>query len=515
LYPSVARFQYTTVPTNASLVYAQTGPAGSDGISLSYYHTNSYYDITVLASIFGEGEGNSLYMRNGGNQPSAFAYAPYMATGMPSVAANPHITGSPLVNYTVSLRHDIYFQNNESLDGRDFVWTTRYTMVPTWGSIVYAYAKHLEGTDAQGFGNKTVYWSGEPGTPGAGLPLDYYTVHVDLPAPWAFAIGDLFAGPIYPSSILLNSSSYATMNYSNWHPTNSSAFALTSFGTGLPVPYHYFGKNGSALTSTGPIGAGPYRYVGYDTANFVHHLVRWDGYFRAAALKAQGFDQIKDYYVRYIAGGTAGVAALKAGDVQVLDTQYHLERNIAVLDPAWSAYVAYNAFDGQELGFNMQSPIWGTGVATPLGQHDPSRAAEAALDVRLAFEYCVPKDAIIKTLMNGFGTIGITSGVCTIHKTPNGTNAFIGVTSASFGTYGGTTWKGSSIGAVSFALRNETADNAQYLAKQYLRAAGYDIVQVVPPSFWESYGLLLAVVELAVVVVLAGFYFYRPRGGKA
>jgi hypothetical protein len=69
-----------------------------------------------------------------------------------------------------------------------------------------------------------------------------------------------------------------------------------------------------------------------------------------------------------------------------------------------------------------------------------------------------------------------------------------------------------SVPSIDYVYRNETEANALYLAKQYLRAAGYDIIPVYPLSFWDSYGLLLAVVELAVVVVLAGFYFYRPRG---
>jgi len=236
-------------------------------------------------------------------------------------------------------------------------------------------------------------------------------------------------------------------------------------------------------------------------------LQKWNGYFRAAALEAAGFFNIKNYYIANIPASTGAVAALKAGDVQVLDSQYHLERSLSVLDPAWSNYVSYVAFDVQEWGFNMNSPIWGTGVDTPLGQAQPARAAEAAYYVRHAFELCVPKDTIIKSLMGGQGSMGITSAICTIH-TYGGQSVFLGYTTQSFGPTGSTSPYS---GTVAYTYRNYTESDALAKAMFYLNLAGYNFTPVIPPSFWDSYGLLLAVIELAVVVVLAGFYFYRPR----
>jgi hypothetical protein len=99
----------------------------------------------------------------------------------------------------------------------------------------------------------------------------------------------------------------------------------------------------------------------------------------------------------------------------------------------------------QELGFNLRHPIWGTGLGTPLGQSNPAKAPEAAWHVRRAIEYLVPKDTIIKQVLNGFGSYGITTPITRI--------------TAGFDT--------------SIVPRNETVQNATILAQHELEAAGY------------------------------------------
>ena len=50
----------------------------------------------------------------------------------------------------------------------------------------------------------------------------------------------------------------------------------------------------------------------------------------------------------------------------------------------------------------MRNPVFGTGVDTPLGQQDPSRAAEAAYDIRMALNLAIPRDAIANQILNGY-----------------------------------------------------------------------------------------------------------------
>jgi len=510
LWPSVERMQYLgSTADNTSITVAQTGPAEPEygGSSLCPLYTSSYYDLTVYGPIYGAGPGFGLEALYGGNQPHPFGYYLYMADNE-SIQENYH-TGA-FENYTFWIRPGITFQDGEPLDARDVVWTNRYEMTPATGYIAYAYATTILGK------NTDVYWQGEARIPGtSGEPVNLMEVHFNLTSPWAFFDNDIGLSTIMPSSVLLNSTDSGSVNYGNWTSVlnvhNETAnFAYTSYCTGLSnVTYGYWPKYGAYISGVfGPFGAGPYKYIGTDLTTSTSHLQKWTGYFNWTYLNNLGFPGITNYYVVNINGATAAVAALKAGSVQVLDSQYQLQRDLSVLDPSWSSYSIYNAYDVQEWGFNMESKIWGTGTETPLGLSNPAQAAQAAWDVRHAFELCVPKDSIIKSLLGGHAVPGVSNTITPIHSY-QGTPCFVGYGTATYGPTQGYAQP------VAYSFRNYTESDALNLAIAYLRDAGYTVVPTTTPSFWDAYGLLLAIVELAVIVVLAGFYLYRPRGGKA
>jgi ABC-type transport system substrate-binding protein len=62
----------------------------------------------------------------------------------------------------------------------------------------------------------------------------------------------------------------------------------------------------------------------------------------------------------------------------------------------------------QELGFNMRHPILGSGIETPIGKANASKAAESAKCVRQAISYAIPRQALIETLNLQNSTPGIT-----------------------------------------------------------------------------------------------------------
>lgn len=64
----------------------------------------------------------------------------------------------------------------------------------------------------------------------------------------------------------------------------------------------------------------------------------------------------------------------------------------------WNWEDFHSKYTWWEFGFNMLHPIFGTGVETPLGQNDSSRAAEAARYVRQAVSHTIPREYIITTL---------------------------------------------------------------------------------------------------------------------
>jgi ABC-type transport system substrate-binding protein len=291
-----------------------------------------------------------------------------------------------------------------------------------------------------------------------------YQLIFHLPEPYSYFISGLLGagttGWILPEHVL------GDVPYDEWR--------THSFNTGEGS----YTVNG--YTATGPIGTGPYKYVGYDPITFTNTMVKYDDYFDTATLEAAGLYEIEEYRVVFIEGSDAAITALRQGDVDILDSQYHLETKVdSLLDP-WGDWVRYEAFGVQELGINMAHPILGTGVDTPLGQQDPSRAAEAARYVRQAISHLIPRESIIDTILDGFGTPAITNTICTL-----------------------TAGYDPSIEFHAYDVE---------LAKSLLAAAGYD-TGVPPPSggFLEEYGLYVAVAVVVVVVAVAAVYYLRRR----
>jgi len=100
------------------------------------------------------------------------------------------------------------------------------------------------------------------------------------------------------------------------------------------------------------------------------------------------------------------------GNVKLLDPSYEFNLGDQLALRSLGAIVLTAAADTssgwQELGFNMHHPIFGTGLGTPLGMSDPSKAAFAALMVRKAISFLIPRQIIAITIMNGGGVPGIT-----------------------------------------------------------------------------------------------------------
>jgi ABC-type transport system substrate-binding protein len=76
------------------------------------------------------------------------------------------------------------------------------------------------------------------------------------------------------------------------------------------------------------------------------------------------------------------------------------------IDPSWGRVLSFDSYKWQHICYNLRHPVIGTGVDTPLGKQDPSRAAEAAAYVRKAISYATPRDQIIKEMAAGFGKPG-------------------------------------------------------------------------------------------------------------
>jgi peptide/nickel transport system substrate-binding protein len=362
-----------------SLTYCSTGEIDS----LNPPESNSWYDTIVTVPIF-NGLAESWPTLNGLSDletPSLLSSWSHSSDGM---------------TWTFNTRTGVTWHDGEPFTADDVVFSLWALMNGETGSQFTGYFQSV-------YGDKLTftYSDGSSVTLGTGSKVgtikatDANTIELSLPVlakgkPFGYFEPYLlsFANNIIPKHI------FSTIAPADW--------ATSPFNTGQGSTT----INGK--TYTGPVGTGPYKWVNFDPVGQVVHLERNDNYWNATALKNSGLFQIKDYYIRYIADKTSALAALKNGEVDMLDYNYQMQTDVPSIDASWGKVINLDGVGRQEFGYNMRHPIFGTGVDTPVGKADASKAAEAARSVRVAFDYAIPRQLIIDNLLSGYGKAGAT-----------------------------------------------------------------------------------------------------------
>ena len=447
VWPATERWELNPSSSETKIVMAQTGPCPEEG--LNPWITTSYYDLAATGVVT-----EGLAVRNDTDGKKM----------LPALATDWEVAEDGKT-WTVHLRQDVTWQDGEKFNATDVKFSYASAMNEELASPIGAFVQSIVGTKD----NIEI--------------VDEYTVIFHLPEVYAYFVENILAAPGYgymiPWHVLKD------VPYADWrtHPFNT---ADGSYVVDTP--------NGE-YTAYGPIGTGPYIYAAYDPTTFTNVLTRNDNYWNNQTLWDQGLFGITEYYVQFIEGPDAAISALKAGTVDVLDSQYQgIETKLDSIEQPWGDYISYDAFGIQECGLNMQHPIFGTGVDTPLGKSDPSRAAEAARYVRQALNHLIPRQTIIDTIVGGYGAPGVTSPIT---KVTAGYDA--------------------SIQPYSYDVQ---------AAKNLLAKAGYGASETTSPSestsptpsgstepsFLDQYGLYIAVAIAAIVVVALGaIYMIRKR----
>ena len=355
----------------STVVYASTGEIESLIPPLS----NSWYDTIIAANIFG-----GLVMVK--PDLSDLTVPNLLTSWVPS---------NDGFKWTWTCRTGVKWHDGEDFTADDVVFSLWALMNPATGT------QH-QGTYTMAFGDnvKFTYANGTSTTVGTGTrignvtALDATTIEAWLPElipgkPYGFFDPYLLglANNIIPKHI------FEKMAPADWtdSPFNTGDGSIDIDGT----------------TYTGPVGTGPYKWVDFNPVAQLVHLEKFIDYWNRTALEADGLFEVEDYYIRFIADKTPALAALKNEEVDILDPQYQIQVDIPTIDPAWGKVLLNEGTGIQEVGYNHQHPVLGTGVDTPLGQSDPTRAAEAAKYVRIAIDYAIPRQLIIDNLMAEFG----------------------------------------------------------------------------------------------------------------
>jgi ABC-type transport system substrate-binding protein len=346
--------------------------------------SNSFYVAYVLGAIMG-----------GSLQESD----PRCACFIDGTAAN--ITSSADgLTWTVNIKPGVTFQDGVEVTADDFLFTVYAATNPSLASVGL-------GSNVSYLGSK-VYFKFLNGTvrvddnTGPGVPTTYgwwnatgrYRIQFHLPAVYAFTNQTFTTMAPLPMHIM------EKFPFSTW---DSAPFSTAS------GPYTYtwntkeYGGSGS-YTAVGPVGAGPYELQSYDFTNNVATLTKYPNYWNATGLQSLGQFTIDTYKVQWIGSKDAAIAALKNGQIQLLDYNYGLASDKAALESIPGVKVITGTELGwQEMGFNLKNPVFGTGTATPVGQSNPSQAAEAARDIRKAISHMIPRDLIVSSLLSGAG----------------------------------------------------------------------------------------------------------------
>jgi ABC-type transport system substrate-binding protein/KaiC/GvpD/RAD55 family RecA-like ATPase len=329
-----------------------------------------------------------------------FSYYPGLAT---------NVTVSPDgLDWTVQIRKGALWQSGVEITADDFVWTrwaefssrnpnysAQYDIANLGNVIDFTF---LNGTtvtvDNRASSNETVrssWWKA----------IDRYTFQFHLSQPFAFT-REVYCGfaPL-PKHIL--------------EKFPSTTWDNISFST-ANGPYTYtwdtkqYGGTGS-YTAVGPVGDGPYYLQSYNFTTNVATLKKFNKYWNATGLEALGQFTVETLNVVAIRDKTIALGALGNGQVDQIETlpywyptRWYLSgSDVPTLQSFGVNVIPASGFTWQELGFNMKHPVFGTGVDTPLGKSNPSMAAEAARHVRKAISHLIPRDEIVKELLDGMG----------------------------------------------------------------------------------------------------------------
>jgi len=294
--------------------------------------------------------------------------------------------------WTYNLRHGVKWHDGYNFTADDVLFSLWALMNPNTGSQFVGYYQSVYGNRIKfTWENGTSEYLGTGTREGNITAIDPYTVELWLPQlalgkPYGYIDPYLigFANNMIPKHI------FEKIPAAQWtdSPFNTGQGSINIPGVG---------------TYTGPIGTGPYKWISFDPVTQLVHLQKFTDYWNKTALEADGMFGVQDYYIKFIADKTSALAALKNGEVDMLDTNYQMQVDVPSIDPSWGKVLLQEGTGRQEIGYNMRHPIFGTGVDTPLGKANPSRAAEAAKYVRLAFDYAIPRQLIIDNLLAGFG----------------------------------------------------------------------------------------------------------------
>ena len=342
-------FKDLSHPGETDLVYAHSYAL----TEFSPFAIQSYIAAVYINPIF-----PGLYERDADH--AQFAFEPIMAAAMPTWDDTSTIA-------TIDIVDNAEFSTGEAVTIDDVVNSFHMTMTPAWSVANYATLKtYIANNDSI-------------------VKIDADTLQITLKDPY-FLANQLFSIPIFdmdeigtPNADVSYGGITAVGPKGGWE--NKTDFNTAT----VAMDYH---------------GAGPFEYEAIDATAGNVKLKRVVDYWNG------GDGDIETIQFNKYTKDSA-LSAIQGGDVHIIDAEFYLEPGeIEGIDGVTSEKIT--DFGTQMMVVNMDHPILGTGVDTPLGQDDPTKAEEAARYIRQAVSHATPRADIVETILKGVGTAGTT-----------------------------------------------------------------------------------------------------------
>lgn len=297
-----------------------------------------------------------------------FEYENWQTKKVVPALAESHTRSEDGKHWVIKLRKGVKWHSGEEFTAEDVKFTWDRVLDPAYGSL---YQSPL----------KTAL-----GGPEAYKVTGSHEITIDLPE-----YSSLFEDFVLPVIAMMPAHAYR-----NIKPEQMRGHTISTWLGTFPVET----SSGKVFEAKGAVGTGPWIPQGFDPTRKAYKYIKNENYWK----KTPG--NVTTFYVVNIQGADAVLSALKAGEIDAHDPMYDVGGLVNTIDPSWGKVNRFDSFKWQQMCLNMAHPVFGTGVDTPLGRKDPSRAAEAAAYVRKAMSHAIPREQIIKNVVSGDGKPG-------------------------------------------------------------------------------------------------------------
>jgi ABC-type transport system substrate-binding protein len=347
-FPQPEKWTIEGAGNNATAAFASWAPPSA----LIPMYSIGYNESNIFGPVY-----NTLYEYENWETKKL---VPGLATG--------HTMSDDGKHWVITLRQGVKWHSGEELTAEDVKFTWDTIMNKAYGSALQAAVEQIMGSTS------------------AYKVTGKHEITIDLPA---FSM--LFQNWLMGSVAIMPKHAYQDIKPEGLR----GHVASTWLGS-----YNVKTSDGKTFTARGGIGTGPWIPQGYDPARKAYRYARNENYWKPHS------GNVKQFYVVNIQGTDSVLSALKAGEIDAHDPMYDIGSLVNTIDPSWGKVHTFDSYKWQHICYNLTHPVFGTGVETPLGKQDPSRAAEAAAYIRKAISHAIPREQIVKEIAGGYGEPG-------------------------------------------------------------------------------------------------------------